>query len=130
MFADIQIDRIDHIVLTVRDLATSRDFYSRVLGMRLLEEPGRPLALHFGNQKIHLHQAGKEFDPKARVPTPGSGDLCLIATTPVAEVVARLETEGIAIEVGPVERTGATGPIRSVYFRDPDGNLVEVSNYL
>lgn len=128
--ASILIDSIDHIVLTVRDLAASREFYTRVLGMRLVEEPGRPLALHFGNQKIHLHQAGKEFEPKSERPTPGSGDLCLIALTPVAEVAARLKAEGVTIELGPVQRTGAVGPILSIYFRDPDRNLIEVSNYL
>jgi catechol 2,3-dioxygenase-like lactoylglutathione lyase family enzyme len=87
-------------------------------------------ALKFGGQKINLHHAGHEFDPKARQPTPGSGDLCFIAETPIADVIAHLEALGVAIEEGPVERTGATGRLRSIYFRDPDGNLIEVSNLI
>jgi catechol 2,3-dioxygenase-like lactoylglutathione lyase family enzyme len=86
-------------------------------------------ALCFGQQKINLHQAGMEFEPKAVRPTPGSGDLCFITSTPVAAVIEHLKKAGVAIEEGPVPRTGATGPIQSVYFRDPDGNLIEVSNY-
>lgn len=87
-------------------------------------------ALVFGRQKINLHQTGREFEPKADRPTPGSADLCFIAKTPLDEVIAHLQAEGIVIEEGPIDRTGATGPIRSVYFRDPDRNLIEVSNYL
>ncbi|MGX8008742.1 VOC family protein [Mesorhizobium sp. ORM8.1] len=121
---------IDHFVLTVRSVEDSCDFYRRVLGMRRLDEPNRPTALLFGAQKINLHEVGRTFDPKARTPTPGSGDFCLVAAVPLAEVIASLEENGVAIEVGPVERIGALGRMISVYFRDPDDNLVEVSEYL
>ncbi|API53600.1 VOC family virulence protein [Rhizobium leguminosarum] len=124
----IRIVHLDHLVLTVTDIATTCDFYSRILGMSVETFAEGRKALKFGGQKINLHQAGREFDPKARQPTPGSGDLCFIAETPLAEVIADLKAAGVAIEEGPVERTGATGGLRSVYFRDPDGNLLEVSN--
>lgn len=120
---------IDHFVLTVRSVEATCAFYQRVLGMRRLDEPNRPTALLFGSQKINLHEAGRSFEPKAKAPTPGSGDFCLVAAVPLAEVQASLEANGVAIEVGPVRRTGARGPMMSVYFRDPDGNLVEVSEY-
>ena len=120
---------IDHFVLTVRSVEATCDFYERVLAMRRLDEPNRPTALLFGSQKINLHETGRTFEPKAKAPTPGSGDFCLVAAMPLAEVQASLKANGVAIEVGPVERTGARGPMMSVYFRDPDGNLVEVSNY-
>ena len=120
---------IDHFVLTVRSVEATCDFYERVLGMRRLDEPNRPTALLFGAQKINLHQVGRTFEPKAKAPTPGSGDFCLVAAVPLAEVQASLQANGVAIEVGPVERTGARGPMMSVYFRDPDDNLVEVSEY-
>jgi len=128
MSAPILIDRIDHFVLTVKDVEASCRFYERVLGLRRVDFDGR-VALHFGGQKINLHRAGHEFVPKARQPAPGSGDFCLIALTPLDAVIAHLKTCGVAIELGPVPKTGARGPMRSVYFRDPDGNLVEVSNY-
>ncbi|MEI9406109.1 VOC family protein [Mesorhizobium argentiipisi] len=120
---------IDHFVLTVRSVEATCAFYQRVLGMRRLDEPNRPTALLFGSQKINLHEIGRTFEPKAKAPTPGSGDFCLVAAVPLAEVQASLEANGVAVEVGPVERTGARGPMMSVYFRDPDGNLVEVSEY-
>jgi catechol 2,3-dioxygenase-like lactoylglutathione lyase family enzyme len=120
---------IDHFVLTVRSVEATCDFYQRVLGMRRLDEPNRPTALVFGSQKINLHEAGRTFEPKAKAPTPGSGDFCLVAAVPLAEVQASLVANGVAIEVGPVERTGARGAMMSVYFRDPDDNLVEVSEY-
>ena len=126
----IRIDRLDHLVLTVADIAISCDFYSRILGMSVETFAEGRKALKFGWQKINLHQAAHEFDPKARQPTPGSGDLCFIADTQLADVIAHLEALGVAIEEGPVERTGATGRLRSVYFRDPDGNLLEVSNLI
>lgn len=124
----MKIDRIDHFVLTVRDPEATCAFYSRVLGMHPVTFAGGRKALAFGNQKINLHQAGREFEPKAERPVPGSADFCLITSVPLAEVMAHLESCGVAIIEGPVARTGATGPLRSVYFRDPDSNLVEVSN--
>lgn len=124
----MKIDRIDHFVLTVRDPEATCAFYSRVLGMHPVTFAGGRKALAFGNQKINLHQAGREFEPKAERPVPGSADFCLITSVPLAEVMAHLESCGVAIIEGPVAKTGATGPLRSVYFRDPDSNLVEVSN--
>ena len=128
------IDRIDHLVLTVADLETTLEFYERVLGMRreFFRGPqGQPRhALRFGEQKINLQDRATETPTKARVPTLGSGDFCLIAALPLDEVIEHLGREQVAIESGPVERRGALGPLRSVYFRDPDGNLVEVSEYL
>ena len=126
----MQIDHIDHVVLTVRDIEVTCGFYRRVLGMKVLSFEGGRRALAFGNQKFNLHQAGKEFEPKADRPTPGSADFCLITATPIAEVVAHLKSCDVRILDGPVQRTGATGPILSVYFRDPDLNLIEVSNAL
>lgn len=125
----IIIDRIDHVVLTVRDIAVTIDFYSRVLGMTPVEFEGRR-GLAFGRQKFNLHQAGREYEPKAELAKPGTMDICLITTTPIDAVIAHLAREHVAILQGPVMRTGAIGPIRSVYFRDPDLNLVEVSNYI
>jgi len=125
----VRIDRLDHLVLTVADPDATCAFYQQALGMAVVRFGKNRVALRFGRQKINLHRAGYEFEPKAQRPTPGSGDLCFIAACPLAEVVARLEAEGVAVEQGPVERSGATGPIRSVYFRDPDGNLIEVSRY-
>lgn len=121
---------IDHFVLTVRSVEATCDFYQRVLGLRRLDEPNRPTALLFGSQKINLHEVGRTFEPKAKTPMPGSGDFCLVAAVPLAEIRASLEGNGVAIEVGPVERIGARGKMMSVYFRDPDANLVEVSEYL
>ncbi len=126
----IRIDHLDHLVLTVASIEESCDFYTRVLGMSVETFGEGRKALTFGNQKINLHQAGHEFEPKAERPTPGSADLCFISTTPLDDVIAHLQAEGVAIEEGPVRRTGATGPILSVYFRDPDQNLIEVSNII
>ncbi len=125
----MNIDRIDHVVLTVRDIEASCAFYTRVLGMELVTFGGGRKALRFGRQKINLHQAGSEFEPKAQQPTPGSGDLCFIAATPLAEVVIHLRACGVEIIEGPVRKTGAIGPLDSVYIRDPDRNLIELSNY-
>jgi len=125
----VKIDRIDHIVLTVQDIETTCEFYSRVLGMRIVAFGADRIALAFGAQKINLHQAGREFEPKANCPMPGSADICLIAAVPLAQVIAHLEVCGIPIIEGPTTRTGAEGPIQSVYLRDPDSNLIEVSTY-
>jgi len=126
----MKIQRLDHLVLTVADLTKTCEFYQRVLGLETVTFGAGRKALAFGQQKINLHQAGKEFEPKAAKPTPGSADLCFIASTPLAEVIEHLTEEGVAIEEGPVPRTGAIGAMQSVYFRDPDGNLIEVSNYV
>lgn len=123
------IDRIDHFVLTVRSLEESCRFYQRVLGFERLDAPGRPTALKFGGQKINLHEVGHTFEPKASAPTPGAGDFCLITNDPIAQIHVHLLACGIAVETGPVAREGAQGPMTSLYFRDPDGNLVEVSHY-
>ena len=125
----MQIERIDHLVLTVRSISASCDFYSNVLGMKVVTFGEGRKALSFGVQKINLHEQGREFEPKAAHPTSGSADLCLIAAVPVSEVVSHLNAKGVQIIEGPVKRTGAIGPILSVYFRDPDANLIEVSSY-
>ena len=125
----MNIDRIDHIVLTVADIAVACEFYARVLGMRVVTFGNDRKALAFGKQKINLHQSGREYEPKALKPAPGSMDLCFITETPLAEVISHLKSHGVSIAQGPVEKTGALGPMMSVYFRDPDGNLIEVSNY-
>ena len=106
------------------------DFYQRVLGMEPVSFKGGRRALAFGSSKINLHQAGHEFEPKAEHPGPGTADLCFIVEEPIAQIQAELAAQGVEIEEGPVERTGATGPILSVYLRDPDRNLIELSNYL
>jgi catechol 2,3-dioxygenase-like lactoylglutathione lyase family enzyme len=129
-----KVHALDHLVLTVADLAKTRAFYVTVLGMRA--EVFHPAdgtertALIFGQQKINLHLADAEFDPKAQTPKPGSADLCFLSETPLEDWQLHLESQAIDIEEGPVKRTGATGPIRSIYLRDPDGNLVEISNLL
>jgi catechol 2,3-dioxygenase-like lactoylglutathione lyase family enzyme len=120
---------IDHFVLTVRSLEVTLDFYERVLGMRRSIEPGRPASLLFGTQKINVHESGHTFEPKARHPMPGGADFCLFTDAAPEETLARLAGENVPVELGPVERTGARGKMISIYFRDPDGNLVEVSRY-
>jgi catechol 2,3-dioxygenase-like lactoylglutathione lyase family enzyme len=122
----VRIRALDHLVLTVSDPEATVAFYER-LGMQRDEFGDGRLALRFGAQKINLHQAGSEFEPHAARPVPGSGDLCLLVDGALDDVRAELEAGGIAVEAGPVERTGAEGPLRSVYVRDPDGNLVELS---
>jgi len=126
----MRIEVLDHLVLTVADIGRTRDFYERVLGMEPVVFGEGRHTLAFGAQKINLHEAGQEFEPKASVPTPGSADLCFLTNASVAEVVEHLEANSVEIIEGPVRRTGATGPIMSVYFRDPDGNLLEVSSRL
>ena len=123
----MQLERLDHLVLTVADIDATIAFYERVLGMRAQTFGAGRRALAFGRQRINLHQAGREFEPKARRPTPGSADLCFLSAVPLDAVIAHLQACDVAIEEGPVPRTGAVGPIDSVYFRDPDGNLLEVS---
>jgi catechol 2,3-dioxygenase-like lactoylglutathione lyase family enzyme len=122
------IDHLDHLVLTVADIDATIAFYTSALGMELIVFGARK-ALRFGTQKINLHQAGREFEPKAKHPTPGSGDFCLITKTPLEEVISHLNAVGVVIELGPVVRDGAMGEIRSIYLRDPDANLIEISNY-
>ena len=126
----MHIDSIDHLVLTVKDIDATCAFYARALGMQVVVFGGGRTALAFGSQKINLHQQGKEFEPKAHCPTPGSGDLCLITSVSLPEVIAHLEGCGVNLIEGPVKRTGAVGTLLSVYFRDPDLNLIEVSNYV
>ena len=127
-------DRFDHIVLTVSDIEETTKFYERALGFEREVFPGsdgRPrYALRFGNQKINLQDRSTDTSTKAKAPTFGSGDFCLIAAVPLEQVLAHLRAENIAIVAGPVTRHGAVGPMRSLYFRDPDGNLVEVSEYV
>jgi catechol 2,3-dioxygenase-like lactoylglutathione lyase family enzyme len=124
------IDHLDHLVLTTAQLERCVAFYTQVLGMTLETFGAGRKALRFGAQKINLHEAGKEFEPKAHRPTPGALDLCFIADRPLDDVIARLRTAGAPIIEGPVQRTGATGPIRSIYLRDPDENLIEISEVL
>ena len=121
------LDHLDHLVLTTRDPRRSIDFYTRVLGMRLETFGEGRNALRFGDQKINLHVFGSEFEPKAERPTPGSLDLCFIASVPLAEVIERLSASGVPVIEGPVRRTGAAYPIMSVYVRDPDMNLIEIA---
>jgi catechol 2,3-dioxygenase-like lactoylglutathione lyase family enzyme len=132
MAFEFTIDRIDHVVLTVRHIDATCAFYTRALGMTVEtfgETNAKRTALVFGRQKFNLHQAGREFEPKAKTPTPGSADLCLITLTPLGDVIKHLESCGVTIEEGPVMRTGAMGQIRSVYIRDPDFNLIEIATY-
>lgn len=129
---ECSVESLDHVVLTVSDLQATVAFYVDVLGMRAEEfipaDGTLRWALKFGAQKINLHQAGSEFEPKARYATAGSADFCFLSAAPLDTWIAKLETCGIQIEEGPVKRTGAQGPILSLYVRDPDGNLIEVSN--
>ena len=126
----MKIESIDHVVLTVRDLERTCDFYRSVLGFEVVSFGGGRKGLQFGRQKLNLHLYGKEFEPKALHPTPGAIDLCFITTTPLDEVRRELGEKGIAIEVGPVEKVGAVGKLLSVYVRDPDQNLIEIANYV
>ncbi len=125
----MQVDRLDHLVLTVRSIQATSDFYSRILGLDTVTFGNGRKALRFGQQKINLHEIGTEFEPAALHPTPGSADLCFVIVTPLEQAIAHIQSCGIEIIAGPVERTGAIGPIHSIYLRDPDGNLIELSNY-
>jgi len=125
---DMKITSLDHLVLTVRDIDASCEFYSRVLGMEIITFGAGRKALKVGQQKINLHQHGQEIEPHAQIPIPGSADLCFLTSQPLPEVIAHLQACNVAIIDGPVRRTGAVGPLLSVYFRDPDLNLIEVAN--
>jgi catechol 2,3-dioxygenase-like lactoylglutathione lyase family enzyme len=120
---------MDHLVLTVASIERTVAFYTEVLGLRAETFGDGRLALHFGDQKFNLHEAGHEFEPKAARPVPGSVDICLVVATPIDEVVALLAERNVPIVEGPVDRTGARGKIRSVYLRDPDNNLIELASY-
>lgn len=128
------VTALDHLVLTVTDIGKTVSYYTDVLGMQAdvfhPTDGSTRWALTFGSQKINLHPKGKEFDPKAQVPTVGSGDLCFLSNTSLSDWIDHLHEHGIAIEEDPIDRTGATGPIRSIYIRDPDGNLLEIANHL
>ena len=121
------IGSIDHVVLPTRDLERCLDFYTRVLGMRVERYGANRIALRFGDHKFNVHPPGFDAGIKARIPTPGSLDLCFLANRPLEEVIAHLKRESVPIEEGPIERSGARFTIRSVYVRDPDGNLIEIS---
>lgn len=129
-----KLDSLDHLVLTVTDLDSTIRFYEGVLGMAsevfFPADGSRRVALVFGQQKINLHLAGAEFEPKARAATPGSADLCFLSATPLAKWQSHLQSCDVLIEAGPLRRTGATGPLMSIYIRDPDDNLIELSNRL
>ncbi|VDI25333.1 glyoxalase domain-containing protein 5-like [Mytilus edulis] len=130
MTGRFKIDHIDHFVITVKDSFKTCEFYSEVLGMEVNTFKGNRKALTFGNQKINIHEYGKEFEPKAHAPTPGSADICFITKQSLDHVIEHLKSCNVDIVEGPVERTGAQGPIKSVYIRDPDNNLIELSNYM
>lgn len=124
----MQIESIDHLVLTVRDISRTCAFYERVLGMQTVTFGDGRKALRFGSQKINLHEVGKEFEPKALKPVAGSADLCFLTSLPLDQVIEHFLACAVPIIEGPVRRTGATGTLLSIYIRDPDGNLIEVAN--
>ena len=125
----MRLTDLDHLVLTVADPKRSAAIYERVCGLRREVSPLGRISLHFGTRKINLHQAGAEFEPKAARPTPGSADLCFLTDSGIEEAAAHVRAQGVAIIEGPVARTGAQGPMVSIYLRDPDGNLVEIARY-
>lgn len=124
----MRILQLDHLVLTVRDIEASCEFYTTILGMEVVTFGDNRKALRFGEQKINLHQAGQEFEPRAAMPTPGSADLCFLTETPLDDIILHLGNNGMKVLEGPVLRSGATGPIISIYIRDPDQNLLEIAN--
>ncbi len=130
MVNSMQIERFDHLVLTVQDIARTCEFYERVLGMEAVTFGDGRKALQFGQQKINLHEVGKEFEPKALKPVAGSADLCFITLTPLMQVLEHFQACHVAVIEGPVKKTGAIGTLLSAYIRDPDGNLIEVANYV
>ena len=125
----MKINKIDHLVLTVKDIEKSCSFYTKMLGMETVNFGQGRKAVAFGDQKINFHQVGNEIEPKALQPTPGSGDLCFITESPLSEVISHLQSCGVEIIEGPVKRSGAAGPLISVYIRDPDQNLIEIAAY-
>ena len=125
----LSLTSLDHLVITAADVTATCDFYARVLGMRVEAFKGSSRALFFGNHRINVHQRGEELAPRAAAPTPGAADFCLITDQPIKDVAAHLEAAGVEIELGPVPREGARGGMTSVYFRDPDQNLVEIARY-
>lgn len=124
------IEGIDHLVLTVRDLTVTCEFYTRVLGMQAITFGDNRKALHFGVQKINLHEVGSELEPGAANPAPGTVDVCFITNLPLEQAIEHMQSNGVQIVAGPVQRTGAIASLRSIYIRDPDGNLIEISNYI
>ena len=126
----MKIDRLDHLVLTVSNIEVTCKFYSTVLGLEIVSFGSGRRAMAFGSQKINLHEAGREYLPHAQHPTPGSADLCFISSILLSSVLDHLRACAVPILEGPVERTGAAGKIRSVYIRDPDQNLIEISEYI
>ncbi len=124
----MEITKIDHLVLTVRDIDQTAEFYEHVLGMERVVFGNGRVALKFGDQKLNLHESGKEIEPKAMQAVPGSADLCFVTSVPLSDAISHVERCGVEIIEGPVNRTGACGPLLSFYFRDPNGNLIEVAN--
>ncbi|MDX7493344.1 VOC family protein [Providencia stuartii] len=124
------INHLDHLVLTTTDQNACIDFYTHVLKMKLITFGEQRYALQFGEQNINIHQYGKEFEPKAHLPVPGSLDLCFISNTPINQIMTFIQQQGVEIIEGPVKRTGAMGEILSIYIRDPDLNLIEIANYI
>jgi catechol 2,3-dioxygenase-like lactoylglutathione lyase family enzyme len=130
LVALIKIEGLDHFVLTVENIEKTCSFYSTVLGMDVISFQNGRKALKFGKQKINLHESGNEFEPKAQYPTPGSADLCFVTETSMTDIINHLNSHGAEIIEGPIQRTGAVGKLNSVYVRDPDNNLVEISVYI
>jgi catechol 2,3-dioxygenase-like lactoylglutathione lyase family enzyme len=126
----LKVSHLDHFVIPCRDVEKTAAFYARVLDMTVERFGEGRVAVAFGEQKINLQPAGWDYEPKAKTHLAGTADFCLIIDTPLGEAKAHLDAQGVAVEMGPVERTGANGPILSLYFRDPDQNLIEISNYL
>lgn len=126
----MKIDGFDHVVFTVKDIDASCEFYAKVLGMEIVTFGENRKALSFGSQKINLQRLGRESALKADKPTPGSADICFVTSVSLSDVMAHLNSCGVDLIAGPVERNGARGPMMSLYFRDPDKNLIEVSNYV
>ncbi len=124
----MKVTQLDHLVLTVRDISATCEFYERVLGMTAISFGKNRKALTFGTQKINLHPVLHPIKPNAKTPSPGSADLCLLTETTLEKAISHIQSCNVPIELGPIQRTGATGPIRSIYIRDPDGNLLEIAN--